>query len=578
MGSGRDKRKKHKPKEAGGGARKTEKKTEHNADKERRRLTRKAQGGEDDIDSLLAQFALKDKERSSVRVKACGPPSPRVFASLVPIPSPKESEAVLFGGEWYDGLRDKTHVYSDIYVLDTHKEEPAWRQVISPNGPLPRTSHQAVMHKGYMWVFGGEFTSLNQERFRHYADLWRLSLADWSWEQMPSKGGPSARSGHRMVAYKNRLILFGGFFDTGKETRYFNDAWAYDLEELRWQPLALRPGSPVPPPRGGHQLALHGDLLFVFGGYHVEKDEVDRAEGGYLPKASRRKKEEEEDEGRGITHGFDTVWCLDLKALQWERVKKQGMAPGARTSFGLVTHKKRAIIFGGIFDREGGRDKLYSESFNELYQFNLETRRWFPLALRPPKKQKADGAQHQQAQQQQQQGGDAADSGASTSTAAGGPQQQEPAALPPGVSPELHALLQRMAVDKGSALQRAATRIQSNFRGYRVRKAFQTYKLGGPVSELLYSPATYGLDLAADVIKPRARSAPMMCVLRNTLWLWGGNVEIESTDINLDDLFCLDLNKMDGWQCKQENSVGDDAFETASSEDEEDGSDASDSD
>ena len=35
------------------------------------------------------------------------------------------------------------------------------------------------------------------------------------WEQMGSKGGPIARSGHRMAAYKNKLIMFGGFHDDG---------------------------------------------------------------------------------------------------------------------------------------------------------------------------------------------------------------------------------------------------------------------------------------------------------------------------------------------------------------------------
>ena len=39
--------------------------------------------------------------------------------------------------------------------------------------------------------------------------------------------------------------------------------------------------------------------------------------------------------------------------MQWERVKKAGMAPGARTSFAMVTHKRRAVLFGGILDREG---------------------------------------------------------------------------------------------------------------------------------------------------------------------------------------------------------------------------------
>lgn len=117
-------------------------------------------------------------------------------------------------GEWYDSARDKTHVYSDIFILTADKSPPAWRHVISPNGcaasrqcglesrgsvqptcglchclsggsactflplcsPLPRTSHQAAIAGGYMWVFGGEFTSLNQERFRHFGDLWRLNL------------------------------------------------------------------------------------------------------------------------------------------------------------------------------------------------------------------------------------------------------------------------------------------------------------------------------------------------------------------------------------------------------------------
>lgn len=55
-----------------------------------------------------------------------------------------------------------------------------------------------------------------QEKFRHYKDLWRLSLETYTWEQVPAKGGPNARSGHRMTLHKDRLVLFGGFNDTGK--------------------------------------------------------------------------------------------------------------------------------------------------------------------------------------------------------------------------------------------------------------------------------------------------------------------------------------------------------------------------
>jgi hypothetical protein len=47
-------------------------------------------------------------------------------------PLQKENEVILYGGEWYDGERDKTHVYSDVYVLNVDKQ--AWKRVVSPNG------------------------------------------------------------------------------------------------------------------------------------------------------------------------------------------------------------------------------------------------------------------------------------------------------------------------------------------------------------------------------------------------------------------------------------------------------------
>lgn len=58
-------------------------------------------------------------------------------------------------------------------------------------------------------------------------------------------------------------------------------------------------------------------------------------------------------------------------------------------------------------------------------------------------------------------------------------------------------------------------------------QAYTTYKLGGPVSELLYSPAAYGIDFAArDAPRPRARANPMLAVAGNMLWLLGGVVEV----------------------------------------------------
>lgn len=42
----------------------------------------------------------------------------------------------------------------------------------------------------------------------------RLDLKTNQWEELPQqKDTPSARSGHRMVVYRNFLLLFGGFYE-----------------------------------------------------------------------------------------------------------------------------------------------------------------------------------------------------------------------------------------------------------------------------------------------------------------------------------------------------------------------------
>lgn len=74
--------------------------------------------------------------------------------------------------------------------------------------------------------------------------------------------------------------------------------------------------------------------------------------------------------------------------LQWARVKRAGMVPQPRTSFGLAVHRGRAFIFGGVADQAGRGDRMFSENFDEMYHFNMDPclRRWFPVTVRAPKK------------------------------------------------------------------------------------------------------------------------------------------------------------------------------------------------
>ena len=41
-------------------------------------------------------------------------------------------------------------------------------------------------------------------------------------------------------------------------------------------------------------------------------------------------------------------------------------------------------MWGGIIDRAGARERVFSEHCDDLYAFNVDLKRWFPIALRGP--------------------------------------------------------------------------------------------------------------------------------------------------------------------------------------------------
>jgi hypothetical protein len=118
----------------------------------------------------------------------------------------------------------------------------------------PKTRHHQLV------IFGGEYTSPTQTRFSHYADTWSLkfpavsaeaasgargwgSSAEWVHVANDSKaaaGTPTPRSGHRAILVEHRgkrsMVVFGGFYDNGREVRSF-----FSPQPLSAQPSTLRP-------------------------------------------------------------------------------------------------------------------------------------------------------------------------------------------------------------------------------------------------------------------------------------------------------------------------------------------------
>ena len=58
-------------------------------------------------------------------------------------------------------------------------------------------------------------------------------------QEVKTKTGPTARSGHRMVLYKRKVVLFGGYFDNGQDIKYLNDLHLFDLDTMQWTAVRM---------------------------------------------------------------------------------------------------------------------------------------------------------------------------------------------------------------------------------------------------------------------------------------------------------------------------------------------------
>ncbi|MCO5567469.1 hypothetical protein L7F22_021161 [Adiantum nelumboides] len=886
------------------------------------------------VDNKLSRVELKWKLMKFYTLTLADAQPPAVTVNPT-----KDSELIVFGGEHYNG--NKTFVYNDLYRYNAEKDQ--WKHVSSPNSPPPRSAHQAVGWKNSVFVFGGEFTSPNQERFHHYKDLWRLDLATNTWEQLLLKGCPSPRSGHRMVLYKHKIILFGGFYDTLREVSgtasisglpslflvadqhvdipgwgftatdadsagtdfltlskvlqrqldtkylrvsnksfnmdilgnvtilsnqlfigiisnkssnkgssaisrwayivahisdpsqvlrrecrdatqvpprepcptfksflsdggkvedlmvlslckrilqrskrkqlpqpppsqlealipaetcenskdsgccvttdkhitpsmaviqtkkvasspplqnkvfvpeqipnavvndnfsnsrtpvltfsdakdktnanscsttlvaavesldttcskdkplqmdipsnttlfqsttflqedftvsdkpmeyltnfqpvvitqqksqvslpivslevdkdsiiswtklevaydfdkgtnqvadminfqfgkivmvnnsamtwdltvsaldaealqqyisYFNDMYVLDLDEYKWQEIKPKLGMQWPSPRSGFQFSVHLDEVFLYGGYFKDHgSEIDTSE-------------------KGVVHA--DLWMLDPRSWEWSKVKKQGMPPGARAGFSMCTHKRRAILFGGVIDTEAEGEVLHSTFLNEMYAFQMDNRRWYPLELRKGKlpKQKTKGkasiaSDHGQLLETgNEKSFDVNHSGETVNK-----QVSLPSSIDAGCAD--------MDVQSSRCYQNLASQMEETELDDTEMDHENSTEFAERSASMMHIPSTSAA--IQQVVKPCGRINGCMVVGRDTLYLYGGLMEVGDQEITLDDLYTLDLDKLDEWRCLIEASKAEwvDLHEEEDADDESDSGSASDTD
>lgn len=455
-----------------------QKKNQTKAEGKNKKLAKK-QGDEEedeDIDAILEQYAKEQEELMAVLVDVCERPSKRLNPGLVGSPLQGKRELIMFGGETTHD--SKARFYNDLFTYSI--ENNTWRKITSKNAPLPRSSHAMCAHpSGIVLMFGGEFSSPKQATFYHYGDTWVLDADTKEWDKIDQKKGPSARSGHRMCAWKNYIVLHGGFRDLGTSTTYLNDMWLFDITTYKWTQAEFPPAHVIPDPRSGHSLIPHPEGAVIFGGYTKTK----------MKKGIQK--------GKVLVDTWLVKMKADPKGIRFERRKKQGFQPSPRVGCSMAFHKNRGISFGGVFDYDESEEKLESQFYNTLMTYQNETNRWYNLTLKPRKKRKQEAVKEKTRDED--------------------------------LEDILNSILAKAKLNDDSEEADEVSQIEQ-LRQMELREEEEESKIEFPVINQL----------------PHPRFNATTCVVDDTLYIFGGIFEKGEHEFNLDSMYAIDLNKVDG--------------------------------
>ncbi|BFZ08347.1 hypothetical protein BsWGS_11388 [Bradybaena similaris] len=206
-----------------------------------------------------------------------------------------------------------------------------WKRVSNTSGPAPRPrhGHRAVAIKDLMIVFGGGNEGIVDE-----LHVYNTSTNQWF---VPAVRGdiPPGCAAYGFICDGTRILVFGGMVEYGK---YSNEL--YELQASRWEWKRLKPKAPKcgppPCPRLGHSFTLLGNKAYLFGGLANDS----------------------EDPKNNIPRYLNDLYTLELRAqsnqLSWDLPSIVGIPPPPRESHSAAPYtdkdgrRLRLFIYGGM--------------------------------------------------------------------------------------------------------------------------------------------------------------------------------------------------------------------------------------
>ncbi|XP_028854888.1 host cell factor 1a isoform X2 [Denticeps clupeoides] len=232
--------------------------------------------------------------------------------------------------------------------------QPRWKRVLGWSGPVPRPrhGHRAVAIKELMVVFGGGNEGIVDE-----LHVYNTATNQWF---IPAVRGdiPPGCAAYGFVCDGTRLLVFGGMVEYGK---YSNDL--YELQASRWEWKKLKPkapkNGPPPCPRLGHSFSLVGNKCYLFGGLANDSEDPKNNIPSFSP-----------------YRYLNDLYTLELRAgssvVGWDIPITYGVLPPPRESHTAVVYtekeskKSRLVIYGGM---SGCR-------LGDLWTLDIETLTW----------------------------------------------------------------------------------------------------------------------------------------------------------------------------------------------------------
>ncbi|XP_060056854.1 F-box only protein 42 isoform X2 [Erinaceus europaeus] len=159
---------------------------------------------------------------------------------------------------------------------------------------------------------------------------------------------PSPKAGATLVAYKDLLVLFGGWtrpspYPLHQPERFFDEIHTYSPSKNWWNCIVTTHG---PPPMAGHSSCVVDDKMIVFGG------------------------------SLGSRQMSNDVWVLDLEQWAWSKPNISGPSPHPRGGQSqIVIDDSTILILGGC----GGPNALFKDAW--LLHMHPGPWAWQPLRV-----------------------------------------------------------------------------------------------------------------------------------------------------------------------------------------------------